>query len=322
MPAPATQRQPAPRFGIGEWYGRSFIKLSAIQRRDLAVKAINHGSDTTPLCPFKADGGACHKKGGVCSLRLYEAKASLPTGEWSATPVVGQEGDLRIVCPTRFQQNEIVFRKVALTVLGTDSAKTVGEVRFLQRVRNEPSTSAAAEQAEEETAREDVGNIDMVLLAPETDPLKWCALEIQAVYFSGERMGLLFEHLHDFPTDDLPFPDRTRRPDYRSSGPKRLMPQLQIKVPTLRRWGKKMAVVVDGAFFRNMGRMDTVKDLSNCDIAWFVVQFDEGTDPATLKIGEPEKQTLERAVEGLTGGEPVTLAEFEAKIRAKLGTGE
>jgi hypothetical protein len=53
--------------------------------------------------------------------------------------------------------------------------------------------------------------------------------------------------------------------------------------------------------------------------AWFLVAFDETTDPATLTVGEPQKQTLERAVEGLTGGLPVTLGEFEAKIVEKLG---
>ncbi len=149
--------------------------------------------------------------------------------------------------------------------------------------------------------------------------MRWCALEIQAVYFSGEKMRLLFEHIRNFAGSGLPFPDRVRRPDYRSSGPKRLMPQLQIKVPTLRRWGKKMAVVVDAAFFRNLGSMRTVSDLSNADIAWFVASFDETRDPIRLMMGSPYNVTLEGAVEGLTGGQPVSLMEFEAKITEKLG---
>ena len=53
------------------------------------------------------------------------------------------------------------------------------------------------------------------------------------------------------------------------------MPQLQIKVPTLRRWGRKMAVVVDRAFFDSVGEMDNVSDISNADIAWFIVRFEE-----------------------------------------------
>jgi hypothetical protein len=185
----------------------------------------------------------------------------------------------------------------------------------------ESTAEEGAEEAAEEdveAGKEDVGNIDNVLLSPK-DHRNWCALEIQTVYFSGRKMGLLFEHIRDFPIDAIPFPDLPRRPDYRSSGPKRLMPQLQIKVPTLRRWGKKMAVVVDAAWFRvNVVGVETVSHLSNCDIAWFLVNYDESTDPATITIGKPRLQTLERAVEGLTGGFPVTLPEFEAKIKEKV----
>ncbi len=80
-----------------------------------------------------------------------------------------------------------------------------------------------------------------------------------------------------------------------------------------------MAVVVDHAWFRNnVIDVATVKDVSNSDIAWFIVTFDESTDPARIVIGKPQLQTLERAVEGLTGGYPVSLGEFETKIREKL----
>src|SRR3990172_7461137 len=84
-----------------------------------------------------------------------------------------------------------------------------------------------------------------------------------------------FQAIQSYEGAGLPFPVGKRRPDYRSSGPKRLMPQLQIKVPTLRRWGKKMAVVVDGDFFGSMGRMNFADDMSNCDVAWFVVNYSE-----------------------------------------------
>jgi hypothetical protein len=43
----------------------------------------------------------------------------------------------------------------------------------------------------------------------------------------------------------------------------------------LRRWGKKMAVVIDEGFFRALGKMDEVKHASNCDIAWFVVRYND-----------------------------------------------
>ena len=312
----------APRFGIGEWYGKSFVKLTSQERRRLAETALTHNKQTNMPCPFRAPSGAgkCMKKGGVCSLRLYE-----PVGSGSSRQVTGEEGDLRAVCPHRFKQDGTIYAVIGQKILGSSSPKIVDEVRFLQRYRPEELASANATEesdedsaAQEDIAKEDVGNIDNVLVHPDATPLRWCALEIQAVYFSGKGMTSLFQSIKDFQGTGMPFPDAVRRPDYRSSGPKRLMPQLQIKVPTLRRWGKKMAVVVDAAFFRNLGKMETVGDLSNSDIAWFVIQYDESRPVPAIELGEPVMQTLERGVEGLTGGVPVTLDEFESKIREKL----
>ncbi len=103
--------------------------------------------------------------------------------------------------------------------------------------------------------------------APKDHPMQWCAVEVQAVYFSGNKMSVEFDSLIAS-KGVAKMPVENRRPDYRSSGPKRLMPQLQIKVPTLRRWGKKMVVVVDASFFESMGEMATVNELSNSDIVW------------------------------------------------------
>lgn len=247
-------------------------------------------------------------------MRLYEFQDG-----GSAKPVDDDEGKLRVTCPHRFKQNNTVYSTVSEALIGTISPDIVPEVRFLRRPVS--AVDAAEDQvgASKDLKSEDVGNIDIVLVNTDSSELQWCALEIQAVYFSGEKMNLLFEHIANFEGEGIPFPDKIRRPDYRSSGPKRLMPQLQIKVPTLRRWGKKMAVVVDIPWFRtNIVGVETVNDISNCDIAWFLVDFDESTNPATLTVSGPELQTLERAVEGLTGGFPVTLAEFELKIRDKM----
>ena len=162
----------------------------------------------------------------------------------------------------------------------------------------------------------------MVLANPETSAavLNWCALEIQAVYFSGRGMNDEFRSIRDYDGEQPPFPGQIRRPDYRSSGPKRLMPQLQIKVPTLRRWGKKMAVIVDKHFFGALGHMEEVDDLSNGDIAWFTVDFEEDQANRRFRLVRDRVRftTLERATEGLTGGSPVTLTQFEESIRSKL----
>src|SRR5438132_14334532 len=91
----------------------------------------------------------------------------------------------------------------------------------------------------------------------------------------------------------VPFPNVQRRPDFRSSGPKRLMPQLQVKVPTISRWGKKMAVVIDKTFWESLSEMRETRDLSNCEIVWFVLSFEPVEDGRfALKRHEVHYTTL------------------------------
>lgn len=80
-----------------------------------------------------------------------------------------------------------------------------------------------------------------------------------------------------------------------------------------------MAVVVDRSFFRAMGRMRAVPNISNCDVAWFIVTFKE-TENGRFRIMEDQVQftTLEDSVEGLTAGVPVSLEVFEKRILSKL----
>lgn len=163
-----------------------------------------------------------------------------------------------------------------------------------------------------------VGKIDMVLVHPDTKNLRWCALEMQAVYFSGPGMTQDFKAMKTWDNPAIPFPKSIRRPDFRSSGPKRLMPQLQIKVPTISRWGKKMAVIVDLPFWKSLGSITEVESVSNCDIAWFVVTYEQENDRLVLKPGALHLTTLDHAVEGLTGGKPTSLTTFEKTLRAKL----
>jgi hypothetical protein len=202
----------------------------------------------------------------------------------------------------------MVSKWIGRTLLDTENPAKVAEIDFLQGPSAEPDEEG-----------EPVGRIDNIFLAPDTKPLIWCAVELQAVYFSGKGMQSQYEEFSVWQGPGLPWPNKVRRPDYRSSGPKRLMPQLQTKVPTLRRWGKKMAVVTDRAFFENMGKMQEVPHISNCDIVWFVVDYIESARGFNLvPSGSPHQITLERAIEGLIAGEPVSLAEFESRIVTKL----
>lgn len=298
-------------YGIGEWYGRSFSSLTGEERQHLAsIQRLPKRDRPEQVClPRSLTGAtvACSKEGGVCSLRLYGKDGQ--TGEVSPDT---RDDVLATTCPYRFYEGNRVFEWIGKTILDTPNPVTVGEVGFLER------EGPRSELEGETVDRDDVGRIDHVLVHPSTERLCWCALEMQAVYFSGDSMQKDFRAIEQAPDDGIPFPAGRRHPDFRSSGPKRLMPQLQIKVPTLRRWGKKMCVLVDQSFFHALGQMDEIPHLSNCDVAWFVVRYEEREDGISLVPDRVHYTTLERAVEGLTAGNPVSLPEFEKRICAKL----
>lgn len=211
--------------------------------------------------------------------------------------------------PVRKRSSYVIFRWVSEHLIGTADPKLVLEVPFL---------TSPIEEREGEADGDAVGKIDMVLANTGGPVLQWCALELQAVYFSGYAMPPELLAMRAWNRAGIPFPIKIRRPDFRSSGPKRLMPQLQVKVPTLRRWGKKMAVIIDSAFRTSLGRMETVPDVSNCDIVWFVVDHQYQDGRYVLVQKSVEYTTLDRAVEGLTNGVPVPLPVFENRLVGKL----
>jgi hypothetical protein len=337
----------AERFHIAEWYGRPFVDLTPSERVELAEHKVGQHvmkkADVNRLlhlqekeqesglneresarldvlkalldrqwrgekaCPFRTDTAhpACTKPGGVCSLRLYS------DAEGQFKPVEGRRGMVRALCPYRFHQDNTAFRHIGNRLLDDPAPIQAGEVGFLESTGNLDSASG-----------EDVGRIDMILVAgnrPAAAEMRWCAVEVQAVYFSGREMAIEFRDIVER-QGVASMPVEGRRPDYRSSGPKRLMPQLQIKVPTLRRWGKKMAILVDHAFFLSMGEMKQVDALSNCDVVWFLADFiaTPGSDLYKLEIVREFGTTLESAIEGLTGGQPVSLEEFEQRVSDKI----
>ncbi len=287
------------RYGTGELYGFDFGALSPARIRELSSAPYK-----SQPCPFKSAGPGkpalkCNKKGGVCSLRQFAQNES---GQ-----VVGV-GEPIITCPNRFLEENVVTPWVGETLLGTSKPAVISELPFLMR-------EIQSEEADEDA----VGKIDEVLVNAEADTLRWCALEFQAVYFSGMSMENDFKVMREWAGPGVPFPAVQRRPDFRSSGPKRLMPQLQIKVPTISRWGKKMAVVIDLAFWKSLADMRKVRELSNCEIVWFVVSFAPSKDGRfRLRRHETHFTTLVNAVEGLTGGTPMSLERFEKQIRDRL----
>ena len=296
------------RYGIAEWYGEPFLGLTGERRRRLAQVALGEGEPGP--CPFQKGRPRCRKAGGVCSLHRYDKAADGRSG----SPV----GDPVIVCPERFKEGSLLVRWLAEIVgFAPQEAMMAREVPFMRGT----GTGKPA------------GKIDLVV-ASAVDG-NWYGLEIQAVYFSGTGMTSQFEALRDdavspdfgvdFRKPPLParppFPDAVRRLDWRSSSAKRLMPQLQIKAPTLRRWGSKIAVGVDRPFFDSIGgpSLDHSRDLNDGDVVWLVPELARDADGRyRFSRGHWEVLTLEDSEKKLLAAEGVQREAFERDLRNRL----
>lgn len=237
-------------------------------------------------CPFTER--SCSKKrgGGICSLT-----------DGNTYP---------IVCPERFKQNSVMYDAIAKQAFGGPSNYAVlSEIPFLRSHQDVLNRSA--------------GNIDNILIKlDEHDRIvDWCALEVQAVYFSGREMG---PEVKAFEKDGTLLAPASRRPDFRSSGPKRLLPQLEIKVPTLRRWGKKMFVAIDKPFFDWLPQINAVSDISNADVCWMSFRLETSSSPFLLVHDTTVLATLEESRIGLVAGFAPPKSEFEADIEQALAS--
>ncbi len=290
------------RYGIAEWYGRSLLKLAPDERQRYAETAINPLTECAdadcPRCPFQSGDRACRKQGGVCSIRLYSQGADGRLGAAAGSAV--------IVCPKRFQEGRLLVRWLAEIVgFASEEAMLAREVAFMLGT----ATGRPA------------GKIDLVLAKNADQQLDWYGLEIQAVYFSGNGMRSEFAAmLHD---DHIrpSFPDANRRPDWRSSSAKRLMPQLQVKVPTLRRWGSKMAVAVDRPFFAAIGGPsgNASRDLNGGDVIWLVPELAEDDAGCYgLSRGHWEVLTLKETINRLLAAASVSRGAFEEDLASRL----
>ena len=166
------------------------------------------------------------------------------------------------------------------------------------------------------------GKIDLVVAKAGNGDLRWYGLEIQAVYFSGRGMGSEFERMTDDDEEAPPFPNAVRRPDWRSSSAKRLMPQLLIKAPTVRRWGSKIAVAVDRPFFASMGGPSprVRRDLGDGDVIWLVPKLERDAEGHyQLVRAHWEVLTLEESCERLLAAETVRQDAFERELWTRLG---
>jgi hypothetical protein len=203
------------------------------------------GHDTAvPASASKRKSGHCPFRNSPCT----KGGISNPLGICSYS-----EGSLAtVVGPVRFHEDHRIFHDAARIAFGNGKeCVAVPEVRVLE-VTNGPK-------------KKKIGKVDFLLVHIEDrKAIDFAALEIQAVYISGKTIRPAFDHYLN--SGELLESGR-RRTDFRSSGPKRLMPQLSLKVPIFRRWGKRFFVVVDSTFF---AELPSIKGQSegNSEVTW------------------------------------------------------
>jgi Restriction endonuclease NotI len=238
-------------------------------------------------CPFRESkctkGGKQHPL-GICSF--------------------GDERSATSVCPVRFQERNRIFVDAGKIAFGEGKKIVVVPEMRLLRI---PDTDKR------------IGKIDFLiaLLDSSGRPSDFAALEVQAVYISGKTVRPAFNEF--LRTETLP-PSGKARPDYRSSAQKRLMPQLSLKVPVFRRWGKRFFVVVDDPFFTALPRIRRVEGKENSEITWLVYRLDRNEAGIGYSMSAPDvvftlwDDVLTALREGEAPQQSEVLAEIEARI--------
>lgn len=182
-----------------------------------------------------------------------------------------------MLCPRRFVESSQLFTDVGRMAFGSKvDVIAAPEVPVLR------ATPRAGTRT---VSRKRLGKVDYLIgrLGKDGRAVDFAALEVQAVYFSGASIRPVLRHY--LAHDRLP-PGASRRPDWRSSAQKRLMPQLALRIPLFRRWGKKVFVAVDSQFFAALPPMSTVDTLANSEVTWVVYPFRLSRGRYT--IGDPD----------------------------------
>jgi len=238
----------------------------------------------------------CLFRGTACT----KGSVTDPLGICSLTDGIS----LTTICPYRFQEGNRLFRDAATLAFGSGKRVTaVPELRIL-RVPEEP--------------RKRIGKVDFVLglQGPKGGITDFCAVEVQSVYVSGMSMR---PHFNKYLATGVLSDEARRRPDFRSSAQKRLMPQLDLKVPVFRRWGKKFFVAVDESFFQSLPRFRETNAFENSEVTWLVYPFSRKGVGDSYQMGEPRVVFTEWSdvKEALREGDPPSPSEIMDEIGSR-----
>jgi hypothetical protein len=210
------------------------------------------------------------------------------------------------LCPVRFLDGHRIFRDTARIAFGDDSTFGVfPEIRILE----------IAGVSEADRAKK-IGKVDFLIGKVEQGRVSdFAAVEIQAAYFSGLSLKPTFNRFLTQRT--MEGEDIRRRPDFRSCAQKRLIPQLQLKIPVFRRWGKKFFVVVDSAFFGSLPSFPQTSQ-SNSELTWLSYPI-ERTD-VVFELGDPAiiYSEWDEVQNSLREGKPPEPHEILSELQAKL----
>tara|TARA_R110000787_G_scaffold16622_44_gene51471 strand:- start:20704 stop:21543 length:840 start_codon:yes stop_codon:yes gene_type:complete len=246
-------------------------------------------SRNAKLCPFRSSPCTKSRKTdpiGICSLSDGVEAASL--------------------CPVRFLENNKCFHDAASLAFGDGvSFGIFPEIRILK-----------IESGEDGQRERKIGKVDYLLGKIEAGKITdFAAVEVQAVYFSGVEIRTPMYHYLEHRQLDLA--NSERRPDFRSSAQKRLVPQLQLKVPVFRRWGKKFFVVVDTQFFRAIPDFKTTTQ-SNSELTWLCYPFAKDGDGYAMKEPNIVFSEWDEIQNSLREGSPPEPSEIVEELQLKL----
>jgi hypothetical protein len=259
--------------------------------------------DTSPEARAAREARFCRFRNSRCT----KSSKTDPIGICSLSDVTHAAS----LCPVRFLENGVIFQDAARLAFGADSEFAIfPEIRILE-------IEPPSRKSEEEKQKiKKIGKVDFVLghvlNGAVTD---FAALEVQAAYFSGleTRSALKYFLAHENFGGYSTF----RRPDFRSSAQKRLIPQLQLKVPVFRRWGKKFFVVVDTPFFKSLPEFRSTTQ-SNSELTWLVCPIEKVRQTFELCRTEPYFSQWDDVSNALREGRAPDPAEIVAELQGKL----
>lgn len=263
----------------------ALLNIGEIFGHDTAIP-LDSEARRTPFCPFRQS--ACTKQGIVSPLGI----CSFSDGKIAT-----------VTCPVRFLEKQRLLVDAARLAFGGDqSCIAVPEVRLLDVPGQERNRK--------------IGKVDFLLVLLEgQQAVDFAALEIQAVYISGRSIRPAFNH---YLLNGSLLKGSARRADFRSSAQKRLMPQLALKVPIFRRWGKRFFVAVDSTFFGTLPNIRT-QTQSNAEVTWLVYPF-EHLATGGYQMNDPTAyHTLwDDVLDSLREGQPPEKNEFLKELSKQI----